>query len=116
MMQPLRSMGKEESPLGGRIVSGGTRNRHLSRERYPGGGKDADGVLGNKVRDASVDEEAGVINVGGDAAGGRAATSVVADPNGKCIPSRKEGGLKANGIQQVSPCLQPVAMWATNSP
>jgi len=35
--------------------------------------------LGNKVRDASVDEEAGVINVGGDAAGGRAATSVVAD-------------------------------------
>ena len=56
--------------------------------------------MGNEVRDASVDEEAGVIDVGGDAAGGRAATSVIADPNGKCIPSRKEGGLKANGIQR----------------
>ena len=33
-------MGKEESPLGGRIVSGGTRNRHLSRERYSGGSED----------------------------------------------------------------------------
>jgi hypothetical protein len=33
MMQPSRLMGKEESPLGGRIVSGETRNRHLSRER-----------------------------------------------------------------------------------
>ena len=81
MMQPARSIGKEESPLGGRIVSGGTRNRHMStRERHPGGSEDADGVLGNKVRDASVDEEAGVIDIGGDAAGGRAAASVVADP------------------------------------
>jgi hypothetical protein len=64
MMQPSRSMGKKESPLGGRIVSGGTRNRHLSRERYPGGSEDADSVLGKEVRDASVDEKAGVIDVG----------------------------------------------------
>ncbi len=62
MMQPSRSMGKEESSLGGRIVSGGTRNQHLSR--YPGGSEDADSVLGNVVRDASVDEKAGVIDVG----------------------------------------------------
>ena len=81
-------------------MSGGTRNRHLSRERYPGGSEDANGVLGNEVRGASVDEEAGVIDVGGDAAGGRAAASVVADPSGKGIAGREEGGLKADGIQQ----------------
>jgi len=34
------------------------------RERYPGGSEDADSVLGNEVRDASVDEKAGVIDVG----------------------------------------------------
>ncbi len=34
--------------------------------------------MGNEVCDASVDEKAGVIDVGGDAAGGRAAASVVA--------------------------------------
>ena len=56
--------------------------------------------MGNEVRDASVDEEAGVIDVGGDAAGGRAAASEVADPSGKGIASRHEGGLKENGIQQ----------------
>ncbi len=72
--------------------------------------------MGNKVCDASVDEEAGVINVGGDAAGGRAATSVVADPNGKFIPGREEGGLKANGIQQGAKRVPLFAMWATNSP
>ena len=100
MMQPSRSIGKEESPLRGRIVSGVTRNRHLSRERDPGGSKDADSVLGNEVRDTSVDEEAGVVDVGGygDAAGGRAAASMVADPSVKGIASREEGGLKANGI------------------
>ena len=70
------------------------------RERHPGGGEDADGVLGNEVRDASVDEEAGVIDVGRDAVGGRAAASVVADPSGKGIASREEGGLKADGIKQ----------------
>ena len=64
MMQPSRSIGKEESPLGGRIVSGGTRNQHLSREReISRRSEDANSVLGNEVRDASVDEEAGVIDV-----------------------------------------------------
>ncbi len=72
--------------------------------------------MGNEVRNASVDEKAGVIDVGGDAAGGRAAASVVADTSGKGIASREEGGLKADGEPKVSPCLQPVAMWATNSP
>ena len=70
------------------------------RERYPGGGEDANGVLGNEVRDASVNEEAGVIDVSGDAAGGRAAASLVTDQSGKGIASREEGGLKADGIQQ----------------
>ncbi len=51
----------------------GGRETGICPERYPSGGVDADGVLSKKVRDASVDEEAGVINVGGDAAGGRAA-------------------------------------------
>ena len=37
--------------------------------------------MGNEVRDASVDEEAGVINVGGDAVGGRAAASLPATDN-----------------------------------
>ena len=93
--------GERGEPVGRKdCVGGDEKPAFVQRERYPGGGEDADGVLGNKVRDASVDEEAGVINVGGDAAGGRAATSVVADPNGKCIPGREEGGLKANGIQQ----------------
>ena len=81
-------------------MSGGTKNRLLSRERYPGGIEDADGVLGNEVRDASVDEEAGVIDVGRNAVGGRAAASMVADPSGKGSASRKEGGLKEHGIQQ----------------
>jgi hypothetical protein len=53
-----------------------------------------------QVRDASVDEEAGIINVGGDAASGRAAAGLVTDPNGKGIAGREEGGPKANGIQQ----------------
>ena len=44
--------------------------------------------------------QAGVIDVGGDAAGGRAAASVVADPSGKGIASREKGGLTADGIKQ----------------
>ena len=81
-------------------VGGNEKPAFVQRERHPGGSEDADGVLGNEVRDASVDEKAGVIDVGGDAAGGRAAASVVADPSGKGIASREEGGLKADGIQQ----------------
>jgi hypothetical protein len=47
-------------------VGGGGRETGIfpKRERYPGGSEDADSVLGNEVRDASVDEKAGVINVG----------------------------------------------------
>jgi hypothetical protein len=110
MMQPSRSIGKEKSPLGTLFllafpvrkdcVGGNEKPASVQRERYPGGSEDANGVLGNEVRGASVDEEAGVIDVGGDAAGGRAAASVVADPSGKGIASREEGGLKADGTQQ----------------
>ncbi len=78
----------------------GERETGICPERDLGGGEDADGVLGNEVRDASVNEEAGVIDVSGDAAGGRAAASMVADQSGKGIASREEGGLKADGIQQ----------------
>jgi hypothetical protein len=48
----------------------------------------------NEVRDASVDEEVGVINVGGDAAGGSAAASLVADPNGKGSQRHTAGSQK----------------------
>jgi hypothetical protein len=98
-------------------VGGNEKPAFVQRRRDPGGSEDADGVLGNEVRDASVDEKAGVIDVGGDAA--NAAASVVADPSGKGIASCEEGGLKADGIKQgakSAPCLQPVAIWATNSP
>ena len=81
-------------------VWGDEKPAFVQRERHPGGGEDADGVLGNEVRDASVDEEAGVIDVGGDAAGSKAAASLVADPSGKGIVGREEGELKADGIQQ----------------
>ena len=59
--------------------------------------------MGNEARDASLEEKAGVIDVGGDAAGGRAAASVVADPSGKGIAGREEGGLKAKGSQTCPP-------------
>ena len=52
------SVGRKDS------IGGYEKPALAQRERYPGGGEDADGVLGNEVRDASVDEEAGVINVG----------------------------------------------------
>ena len=45
-------------------VGGDEKPAFVQRERYPGGSEDADSVLGNEVRDASVDEKAGVINVG----------------------------------------------------
>ncbi len=79
-------------------VWGDEKPAFVQRERHPGGGEDADGVLGNEVRDASVDEEAGVIDIGGDAAGSRVAASLVADPSGKGIAGCEEGGLKADGI------------------
>jgi hypothetical protein len=60
MMQPSRSMGKEESPLGGC----NEKPAFVQKERYPDGSEDADSVYGNEVRDASVDEKAGVIDVG----------------------------------------------------
>jgi hypothetical protein len=54
--------GKGEESVRRKDCVGGNENRHLSRERerYPGGSEDAD----SEVRDASVDEKAGVINVG----------------------------------------------------
>jgi hypothetical protein len=90
------SVGRED------CVGGGGRETGIfpERERYHDRGEDADGALGNEVRDASVDEEAGVIDVGGDAAGSKAAASLVADPSGKGIVGREEGELKADGIQQ----------------
>ena len=45
-------------------VGGDEKPAFVQRERYPGGSEDADSVLGNEVRDASVDEKAGVIDVG----------------------------------------------------
>ena len=56
--------------------------------------------MGNEVRDTSVDEEASVVDVGGDAAGGGAAAGMVADPSGKGIAGSEEGGLEADSIQQ----------------
>ena len=51
--------------------------------------------------------QAGVIDVGGDAAGGRAAASLVADSNGKGNAGPEEGGLKTNGIQQGAKSVPP---------
>jgi hypothetical protein len=45
-------------------VGGNEKPAFVQRERYPGGSEDADSVLGNEVRDASVDEKADVIDVG----------------------------------------------------
>ena len=45
-------------------VGGDEKPAFVQRERYPGGSEDADSVLGNEVRDPSVDEKAGVIDVG----------------------------------------------------
>ncbi len=45
-------------------VGGNEKPAFVQRERYPSGSEDADSVLGNEVRDASVDEKAGVIDVG----------------------------------------------------
>ena len=84
---PLDREGGES--VGRKDCVGGERETGICPERDPGGSKDADSFLGNEVRDASVDEKASVIDVGGDTAGGRAATSVVADPNGKASPAAR---------------------------
>jgi len=53
-------------PLDGEVGEsvGNEKPAFVQRERYPGGSEDADSVLGNEVRDASVDEKAGIIDVG----------------------------------------------------
>ena len=50
------------------MVPRGTRNRHLSmqRERDAGHDENADGIVGDKISNASIDEEAVVIDNGGD--------------------------------------------------
>ncbi len=45
-------------------VWGNEKPAFVQRERYPGGSEDAASVMGNEVRDASVDEKASVIDVG----------------------------------------------------
>ena len=57
--------GERGEPVGRKdCVGGDEKPAFVQRERYPGGSEDANRVLGNEVRDASVDEKAGVIDVG----------------------------------------------------
>ena len=42
----------------------------VDAERDTGGGENADGVVSDKISNASIDEESSIINKGGDAPGG----------------------------------------------
>ena len=66
MMQPSHSMGK--APSGWEDGAGRDEKPTLlvDAERDASRSKDADGVGSNEIGYASIDEEAGVINKGGD--------------------------------------------------
>ena len=78
------------------MVPGGTRNQP---ERDNGGGEDADGVVSDKISNASIDEESSIIDEGGDSSGSGAPTGMVLDPDGESILNSEKGVLKANGIE-----------------
>ncbi len=72
----------------------------VDTKRDTGGGEDADGVVSDKISNASIDEESSIINKGGDSPGGGAPTCKVLDPDGESILNSKKSGLKANGVQE----------------
>ena len=71
-------------------------------ERDASRSKDADGVGSNEIGYASIDEEAGVINKGGDSPPpcGGATTNMVLDLKGESILNSEKSRLKANGVQE----------------
>ena len=56
--------------------------------------------MSDTISNASIDEEAGVIDEGGDSSGSGARTGMVLDPDGESILNSKKSGLKANGVQE----------------
>jgi len=114
-MQPSHSIEKSSEPIGWEDGAGRDEKPTLvDAERDASRSKDADGVGSNKIGYASIDEEASVINKGGGAT-----TGMVLDSVGESILNSEKSRLKANGDVRdpnVSPCLHPVAMWATSFP
>ena len=85
------------------MVPGGNGKPTLvDAERDTGGGEDADGVVSDKIRDASIDEERSIIDEGGDSSGSGAPTGMVLDPDGESILNSEKGRLKADGVQEGS--------------
>ena len=65
--------GREDGPGGG-----DEKPTLVDAERYTGGGEDADGVVSDKISNASIDEESSIIiNKGGDSPGDGAPTGMV---------------------------------------
>ena len=95
------------------MVPGGNEKPTLvDAERDTGGGEDADGVVSDKIRDASIDEERSIIDEGGDSSGSGAPTGMVLDPDGESILNSEKGRLKADGVQEGS---EGVSLFAPSS-
>jgi hypothetical protein len=112
MMQPSHSMGKALSPVGGRMVPGGTRNRHLSMQReMPAAVKML--MVSVAMRSAirpSTKRPVSSIKADPPPPGGAATTGMVLDSDGESILNNEKSRLKANGVQEETkgiPLLAP---------
>ena len=95
--------GKSSEPSGWEDGAGRDEKPTLlvdAAERDASRSKDADGVGSNEIGYASIVEEAGVINKGGDPPGGGATTGMVLDSDGESIFNSEKRRLKANGVQE----------------
>ncbi len=94
--------GKSSEPSGWEDSAGRDEKPTLvDAERDASRSKDAGGVSSNEIGYyASIDEEAGVINKGGDPPGGGATTGMVLDSDGESILNSEKRRLKANGVQE----------------
>ena len=85
----------------------------VNAERDASRSKDADGVGSNEIGYASIDEETGVINKGGDPPppGGGATTGMVLDSDGESNLNNEKSRLKANGVQEESKYSPACTQW-----
>jgi hypothetical protein len=94
------------------VPRGDEKSTLADAERDTGGVEDADGVVSDKISNASIDEESSIIDEGGDSSGSGAPTGMVLDPDGESILNSEKGGLKANGVQEGS---EGVSLFAPSS-
>jgi hypothetical protein len=82
-------------------VGGNEKPTFVDAERDASRSENADGVGGNEIGYASIDNEAGIINEGGFPTGGGTTTGMmVLDSKGERILNGEKRRLKADGIQE----------------